>query len=81
MIKVEKNDNIQYFANRDAFSQWLVDNGWCRDFRTFVNDEYSAWEILDERYSYGEIKNHWWNSEVFDTAQERFDYGHVEVID
>lgn len=81
MIKVERYDKINYFANRDAFSQWLVDNGWCRDFRTFVNEEYSAWEILDNQYSYKEIKDHWWNSEVFDAAQEWFDCGDAEVID
>ena len=80
MIKVERKDKIQCFANRDIFKQWLVDNGYCRDLHTFTNDEYSAWEILNGLYTYQDIKDHWWNSEVFDAAQEWFNNGTAEVV-
>ena len=80
MIKVEIRDEIYCFANRNAFGQWLVDNGYCRDLEFFTNDEYSAWEILQGQYSYDDIKTHWWNSEVFDTAQEWFNCGDAEEV-
>jgi hypothetical protein len=80
MIKVEIRDEIHYFANRDAFGQWLVDNDYCRTLEFFTNDEYSAWEIVQGLYSYDDIKAHWWNSEVFDEVQEWFDLGWAEVV-
>lgn len=78
MIKVELVDKILAFANGDAFGQWLVDNGYCRDFQTFTDEEYTAYEILVKLYNYEEVKDHWWRSEVYDTVYEWINSGLAE---
>ena len=80
MIKVEIKDEIQYFVNGNTFGQWLVDNGHCRDLEFFTNDEYTAWDIVQGLYTFEDIKNHWWNSEVYDAVCEWFNNGWAEEV-
>lgn len=80
MIKVEIKDEIQYFVNKDAFGQWLVEKGYCRSLEFFTNDEYYAWDIVQGLYTYEEVKDHWWNSEVFDEMQAWFNMELAEEV-
>lgn len=81
MIKVEIKDEIQYFVNRDAFCQWLVDNDYCRDLEFFTNDEYTAWEIVQGLYTFDDIKSHWWCNEVYDIMLEWFNNRWAEEVE
>ena len=73
MIRVEVQDKLMAFANRDEFGKWLIENNRVRDLRTFIIDEYTALEILELGYTMEDVRVHWWNSEVYDEIQLWFD--------
>lgn len=81
MIKVEIVDTIQYFADRDAFGKWLIENNYVRDLRSFIIDEYTALEILELGYTMDDVKVHWWHSEIYDEIQEWFNTGLAEEVE
>lgn len=81
MVKVEIKDKIQYFADRDAFGKWLVENNYVRDLRSFIIDEYTALEILELGYTMEDVRVHWWHTEVFDEMHGWFNMGLAEEIE
>ena len=80
MYKVEQVDEILYFANKEDLIDFLVKNGNLPDFRSFVNSEYSAWEILNEKYTKQEIIEHYFNSAVLDTISYGIETGWIEEV-
>ena len=80
MIRVEVQDKLLAFANRDEFGKWLIESNHVRDLRTFIIDEYTALEILELGYTMEDIRVHWWNSEIYDEIQRWFNNGWAEEV-
>lgn len=80
MIQVEKNGQIYHFANEDMFCEWLIQTGYVRDISDFVNDEYTAWEILSERYDWDSVWAHYWEWEVRQTMRDWFDEEYAQYV-
>ena len=80
MIQVEKNGQIYHFANEDMFCEWLIQTGYVRDISDFVNDEYTAWEILSERYDWDSVWAHYWDAEVRQKMYDWFGEGYAYFI-
>ena len=80
MIKVERKDFIQYFASKKEFGEWLIEERFVKDIRDFVNEEYSAWEIVSEEYSWNDIWQHYWDAEVMQGVYDWINDGDAEEI-
>lgn len=80
MIKFENQDILMCFADIEQLGEWLIEQEKVRSFRDFVNEEYSAWEILAHEYTFGEIYTHYWEAEVLETIRDLRDDEIVEEI-
>ena len=86
MIKFEKNDYIMYFNTAEDAAQWLV-NEWdtggdfCsvleNEFYTFgywLNDHFSALDILIMKYTYEELHEEYMEGLAYDIYHENLAY-------
>lgn len=78
MIKLERKDDIQYFTDKEAFGEWLIENGFVKSVKDFINEEFSPWEIIAGEYTLGMIYTHYWEAEVLQTVYDWIDLGYAE---
>lgn len=80
MIKIEIKDTIQYFNDEHEFGKWLIENNYVLDLRSFIIDEYTALEVLEQGYTMEDVRVRWWEVEIKSTIREWFNIGLAEEI-
>lgn len=81
MIKLKRQDKIEYFANKEEFGEWLIANNFVRNIRDFANEEYDAWEVASGTYNLNDIYEHYWDEEILLTISDWIELGYAEEID
>lgn len=80
MIKVEIKDTIQYFNDEREFGKWLIENNYVLDLRSFIIDEYTALEVLEQGYTMEDVKVRWWDVEIKGAIHEWLNIGLAEEV-
>ena len=80
MIKIEIKDTIQYFNDEHEFGKWLIENNYVLDLRSFIIDEYTALEVLEQGYTMEDVKVRWWDVEIKGAIHEWFNIGLAEEV-
>lgn len=95
MIKFEKDNYIMLFEDADKAAEWLVkefDEGGqfeevlpevAQTFASYVNDNYTAYDILCEPhyYKYDEMYNEWLSELAYDIHHNYIEYFTNDEVD
>ena len=88
MIKFEKDNYVMYFEDADKAAEWVInqyENGdefedvlqdIYKDFGTWVNDQWTAYDILSEstHYYFDELWDEWARDLAYGIHHNYFDY-------